>query len=192
VYNSNKNNIMEINLENYQPSKEQLKRLRSLLDISSECQKQGITVWVFGGYGLDALYGKLTRDHRDFDLYVKEGSEEKLVEIIKKLGYYLTPEKIGTVEKIVYRNKNLSSDFRLEYGTLEKIKKLTSAENLELLVPEKPLGKLQGQPIWTPTVEGFKRIIEINNRFAAKDKWEEYPYREWQIGIMKAIEKNLS
>lgn len=182
----------EINLENYSPSEEQSKRLESLLAVSSECQKQGIIVWVFGGYGLDALYGKLTRDHRDFDLYVEGNLEEKFIEIIKKLGFYLTPEKAGTIEKIVFKNKNLSSDFRLEYGTLEKIKKLVPDENLALLIPKEPSGKLHGHPIWTPTSEGFKKIIEINNQFAVKDKWEEYPYREWQIKIMRAMEKHLN
>ena len=61
---------------NYHPSDEQLRKLNSLLAILVKCHQLGIRVWVTGGYGLDALYGTLTRDHNDFDLFINPVSQK--------------------------------------------------------------------------------------------------------------------
>lgn len=174
---------------NYRPSDEQLKQLDSLLAILAECDQLGIRAWVVGGYGLDALYGALTRDHGDFDLFIKEESKDKFIQIIRRHGYQYTPQKVGAVGKTVFRNPSLSPDFRLELGTIEQAKKLLQKLNIikdsTLFVPKRPLGSLQGQPIWTPTREGFKKIIEINDQLLKKDN----PHRDWHKKILMGLEK---
>jgi len=175
----------------YLPSDEQLRQLDSLLVILAECHRLGIRAWVTGGYGLDALYGTLTRAHGDFDLFIKEESKDKFIRIIKKHGYQHTPRKVGAVGKVVFKNPSLPPDFRLELGTIEQaeklLRKLNIIENISSLAPENPLGNLRGQPIWTPTLEGFKKMIEINDQLAKKNSEDRYPYRDWQKKILAAL-----
>lgn len=178
---------------NYHPSHKQLRQLNSLMEILTECRKLKIRVWITGGYGLDALYGALTRDHGDFDLFVKEKSKDRFIQIIRSFGYQYTPQKVGAVGKAVFRNPSLSPDFRLELGTIEQAKKLLQklniTENVALSAPEKPLGSLGGQPIWTPSLEGFKKLIRINDRLLEKDGKDEYPHRDWQKKILMVLER---
>lgn len=177
----------------YRPSDKQIKQLDSLLAILRECRRLGIRVWVVGGYGLDALYGALTRDHGDFDLFIKEESKDKFIQIINRHGYKYTPQKVGEVGKSVFRNPSLSPSFKLELGTIEQaeelLQKLDITTDTALFTPEKPLGSLRNQPIWTPTLEGFKKMIEINDQLANKDGGDEYPYRGWQEKILMVLER---
>jgi len=176
---------------NYQLNRVQKKQLESLLSIVSGCKKEGIKVWVFGGYGLDALYGKLTRDHADFDLHIRKKSEKKFTKIIQKLGYVRTDEKVGEVGKVVFRNFNLRPEFRLELGIIEKGEKLArklGVNDISKGFPDKTLGKLCGQSIHTPTLLGFKKVIEVNDKLAEKNGWDKYPHRKWQRNILTAIE----
>jgi lincosamide nucleotidyltransferase A/C/D/E len=50
-------------------------------------QKQGIGVWVDGGWGVDALLGEQTRVHRDLDLVVEAQDEARLRAALDPLGY---------------------------------------------------------------------------------------------------------
>jgi len=176
----------------YSPSNEQIRQLDSLLAILAECRRFGIRVWVVGGYGLDALYGALTRDHSDFDLFIREESEEKFIQIARKYGYKPTSRKVGEVGKSIFVNPALSPSFRLELGTIEQaeklLRKLNISVDISLFTPEKPLGRLRDQSIWTPTLEGLKKMIEINDKLAKKAGGDEYPYRDWQKKILMVLE----
>ena len=41
-----------------------------------------IEIWLDGGWGVDALLGKETRQHNDIDLFVEEKNYNKFIEII--------------------------------------------------------------------------------------------------------------
>lgn len=47
----------------------------------------GLTVWVGGGWGVDALLGKETRPHADLDLFVDERDFWRLHELLGTLGF---------------------------------------------------------------------------------------------------------
>lgn len=175
----------------YTPSEEQSRRLDSLLLMLLKCEEQGVIVWVLGGYGLDALYGQLTRDHGDFDLYIAEKNKNEFIRVIESLGYQPTDEKVGAVGKCVYRNPSFSSDFRLEFTTIEQGMRLLKLKDTASFVPDKPLGRLREQAIWTPTLVGFKKIIEINDALARRDSWGVYPHCAWEKWILQALEKKF-
>ncbi|GAA4966773.1 aminoglycoside adenylyltransferase [Pseudonocardia tropica] len=47
----------------------------------------GCTYWVEGGWGVDALIGRRTRDHRDLDVDVDGRHEGRALEVLAGLGY---------------------------------------------------------------------------------------------------------
>ena len=71
----------------YIPTEEQKKHSDFLLDVCDTCEERGITISVFGGYGLDGLYGNVTRDHGDFDFGVMEEHEDEFVKYVEGLGF---------------------------------------------------------------------------------------------------------
>jgi lincosamide nucleotidyltransferase A/C/D/E len=44
-------------------------------------------VWIAGGWGIDALVGEQTRDHRDLDLLHRHDQEPAVVEALKEAGF---------------------------------------------------------------------------------------------------------
>jgi lincosamide nucleotidyltransferase A/C/D/E len=62
-------------------SKEQLFKI---LDVFDSC---GVTYWMDGGWGVDVLYGKQTRDHRDVDINFDARYTEKVLKILKDRDY---------------------------------------------------------------------------------------------------------
>lgn len=80
------------------------------LDAVKICKKlkaNNIQVWFDGGWGVDALLGKQTRNHGDLDIVVQEKDIEKLREIFGKNGY-----------KEVKRDDSSEYNFVLENGKL--------------------------------------------------------------------------
>jgi lincosamide nucleotidyltransferase A/C/D/E len=51
------------------------------------CQKNGITIWIDGGWGVDALLGHQSRLHKDVDIAIQEKDVSKLRELLQGKGY---------------------------------------------------------------------------------------------------------
>lgn len=51
-----------------------------------------IKYWLDGGWGVDALVGKQTRDHRDVDIDYDSRYTEKLLDALLNLGYEITTD----------------------------------------------------------------------------------------------------
>lgn len=49
--------------------------------------ENGIQTWVVGGWGVDALYGKQTRSHKDLDLIIHVDHILKACQTIEEAGY---------------------------------------------------------------------------------------------------------
>lgn len=58
--------------------------VRPVLDALSE---RGVTFWVAGGWGVAALVGRQTREHRDLDLLVHDTDVPVTLEVLAELGY---------------------------------------------------------------------------------------------------------
>jgi lincosamide nucleotidyltransferase A/C/D/E len=50
-------------------------------------RSRGVTAWVHGGWGVDALLGKQTRAHDDLDLVIQLSDWPKIVAAMTRLGY---------------------------------------------------------------------------------------------------------
>jgi lincosamide nucleotidyltransferase A/C/D/E len=61
------------------------------IDLYSAFTAAGILVWIDGGWAVDALLGRQTREHDDLDIAVEERHVPALREILKRRGYRDVP-----------------------------------------------------------------------------------------------------
>ncbi|WP_406262847.1 nucleotidyltransferase domain-containing protein [Actinacidiphila glaucinigra] len=60
---------------------------RDVVEILGLLRRAGTEVWVGGGWGIDALLGRQTRDHRDLDLMHRHEQEEAVVAALAAAGF---------------------------------------------------------------------------------------------------------
>ena len=59
----------------------------ALLKVLSLIESNGITVWLDGGWGVDALLRTQTRAHKDVDLVVSVADVPRLEEVLARVGF---------------------------------------------------------------------------------------------------------
>lgn len=57
----------------------------------------GAVTWVDGGWGVDALVGKETREHKDLDLGVLRSDLDRAIELLGSVGYAVTDDRYRQV-----------------------------------------------------------------------------------------------
>ena len=62
-----------------------------VLEIVALLERNGIPVWVDGGWGVDALLGKQTRPHGDLDIAVQHKDVPRLRSLLEARGYRDVP-----------------------------------------------------------------------------------------------------
>src|SRR4051794_7917248 len=62
-----------------------------VMDLHSAFAAAGILVWIDGGWAVDALLGRQTRQHDDLDIAVEERHVPALREILARRGYRDVP-----------------------------------------------------------------------------------------------------
>jgi lincosamide nucleotidyltransferase A/C/D/E len=63
---------------------------------------EGITGWLDGGWGVDALLGEQTREHSDADLVVDAGAVGRLAEALARQGFVVLRDQLPVA--IVFRH----------------------------------------------------------------------------------------
>ncbi|HEY1645466.1 MAG TPA: hypothetical protein VGF75_03705 [Candidatus Saccharimonadales bacterium] len=58
-----------------------------VLNLYNELEKLGITIWIDGGWCVDALIGHQTRQHDDLDIAIKRNDNEKLKSFFESSSY---------------------------------------------------------------------------------------------------------
>jgi lincosamide nucleotidyltransferase A/C/D/E len=61
----------------------------SVLKVIDLLEVEGIEAWIDGGWGVDALLGRETREHDDLDLVAEIRHSERIIELLYRLGYEL-------------------------------------------------------------------------------------------------------
>ena len=58
-----------------------------VLDLYNWFKNHGITIWIAGGWCVDALVGEQTRKHADLDIAVHRKDNSKLRQLLENNGY---------------------------------------------------------------------------------------------------------
>jgi len=58
-----------------------------VMALYNRIKENGITVWIDGGWGVDALLGRETRAHSDLDIAVHHKDNAKLRQLLENSGY---------------------------------------------------------------------------------------------------------
>jgi lincosamide nucleotidyltransferase A/C/D/E len=61
----------------------------SLLEVVDRLERDGIDVWLDGGWGVDALLERETREHDDLDVVAELRHSGRIIELLGALGYEL-------------------------------------------------------------------------------------------------------
>ena len=176
-------------IETFIPDEAELRRANVVLDILKLLQAKSILVVVAGGYGLDALYGKVTRPHGDVDLICLAKDRNELRRILNAADFI--QEKSDEL-KDVYIHSD-PPDFKVEIVFDTSLQALTD-EPVEMFMPEHPNGTLLTQEVTAVPIAAQRRIVEIQNARAEKQSWKAYSTekeinREALLGL---LEKNKS
>ena len=59
----------------------------SVVDLLEMTKEIGVDVWIDGGWGVDALIGRQTREHDDIDFFVQKKDATAFVEMLTSTGY---------------------------------------------------------------------------------------------------------
>lgn len=65
----------------------------TVLEVLSLLEKNGIRYWLDGGWGVDALAGKQTREHRDIDIDFDACQMDSLLQILQDVGYTMITDE---------------------------------------------------------------------------------------------------
>lgn len=168
--------INNCQLENYIPDQEQTRRVGYLLEITKQCEDVGAIVIVFGGYGLDGIYGKLTRGHDDIDMLVTDSQIDDVKTVLDTLGYQRDLDEVG---KYVYKNMMMDPSFKVEFAGLSTLRQFTE-KDIDYFISSEANASLDGQPFKAMTLRGQKDVIKIQNIRAEQEKWNNYPAEKRQ------------
>jgi len=58
-----------------------------VVDLLNSAECIGITIWVGGGWGVDALVGSQTRPHGDIDIYIQKHNADAIIKILISRNY---------------------------------------------------------------------------------------------------------
>jgi lincosamide nucleotidyltransferase A/C/D/E len=61
----------------------------NLLRVVQALETEGIEAWIDGGWGVDALLGHRVREHDDLDLVVELRHADRVIDVLRALGYEL-------------------------------------------------------------------------------------------------------
>lgn len=87
---------------------------KDAIEIINYAEKHGITVVLCGGWGVDALLEKETREHNDIDLLVEKDYGEKFITLLKQKGFKEMRKEYTTPAHTVWQDvKNRIIDLHL-------------------------------------------------------------------------------
>ena len=75
-----------------------------VVDLLKAAERLGITVWIGGGWGVDALIGSQTRPHNDIDVYIEKRHADDFISTLRSRGYAEVEMEYTTEAHTVWQN----------------------------------------------------------------------------------------
>ncbi len=171
----------------YTPDEQQKKQLIYLRNLVKLAKERFIEFTIYGGYGLDGLYGNLTRDHHDLDLLVKLGDREKLKKLLLSLDYYFERENAS---KEVFKHRDLGEDFQIEINKQSRLKEFLQVGE-DNIFPKEDNAGLDDFNFKSPTLKGHDHIYKMQGKRAREKGWRyKYRYGGHTKRLKELIERN--
>ena len=77
---------------------------KDAVDLLKAINNLGITVWIGGGWGVDALVGSQTRPHNDMDIYFEKKNANDVINILTAKKYSELKTEYTTEAHTVWQN----------------------------------------------------------------------------------------
>ena len=78
----------------------------NVVDLLKATENLGVTVWIGGGWGVDALLGSQTRPHNDIDVYIEKRNADRFIKTLTSKGYLEVKTEYTTKSHTVWQNSS--------------------------------------------------------------------------------------
>ena len=167
----------------YNPDSVQKERLELLKTVISIFEENIVKYSVAGGYGLDGLYGELTRDHEDIDVIVDSDDIEKARALLLTLGFKRKEDALNPTEVYFHNVLNV----KLELGNLTKFPEHRFEGDTAMLLPGILNASLDGVSFKAVTLAGHKAIRIVQEKRHGKE--DRKPKFEHDESLIAALDK---
>jgi lincosamide nucleotidyltransferase A/C/D/E len=151
----------------------------TLRQIVEHLEENGVEVWLDGGWGVDALLGRETREHDDLDLVAELRHSDRIVELLAGLGYMLVaggaPKSFALVDAVGRQVDVHPVSFDAEGGGVYEMD-----DGSPWIYPAQGFsgqGAVDGAPVRCLSPE-VQVIVHAGYELGEKDYWELYLLRE--------------
>lgn len=160
------------------------KKLELLGELVRILEEKRIAYAIIGGYGLDGLVGRLTREHGDIDLLVEDlDIFAKAVEGI----WFVEDFKEDELGKRVFFTLLGSDKFYIEAVDIRRAKMYLKDGELAHVLPGKHNAHLGGFDFVTADLEGQEIIERIQTERANLYHWAPYKYTENKLKLIQEL-----
>ncbi len=170
--------------QTYEPSLEQQNRLKVLQGIVKEFEVVRGRYSIMGGYGLDGLYGALTRDHADIDMLLGTGFEDRGRDILFAMDIHKQLNKEIGAEVYIHSPTKTKVEI-IDWGLASKF--IEADESL--FIPEETNAVLGGVAFRTATLQGHDMAHALQLRRAKEGRWGKYKHELHNANLKRMIEK---
>ena len=154
-----------------------------LLAVIEFLEADGIDVWVDGGWGVDALLRRQTREHDDLDLVAELRYAPRIIELLTTLGYSVVagapPISFAMVDSLGHQVDVHPVTFNAEGGGVYQMD-----DGNQWVYPSEGFagrGSVDGRPVRCLSPE-IQVLVHAGYELTQKDQRELYLLRE-QFGV---------
>lgn len=166
------------------------KQIKIIKELKAVCDIHNLNFWILGGWGIDALLNKITREHNDIDIIISYSDRKLFQGIVKTFVDGIIED---SEVRLWFYKYNVKCDTRF-YKKLENGELILDLDKKDPLVyptppdsfPDKLNGKLPGIKV---------RVVSWSFHYAAKEGYRYYidvPLRKKDKKDLEVIHKNLS
>ena len=118
-----------------------------VLELVELLTARGLDVWVDGGWGVDALVGRQTREHGDLDLGVARPHLQTVIKVLDEVGYAVTDERFVQVTVQLTHFEGHRVDLHPSTPVAGGGTEQTDFEGNTYYIPPPAHGHIGGQPV---------------------------------------------